>query len=233
MNNNMVIKNGYGFMRSHYPIIIGMIIFYVFLLFWALDAISQNPVNEKAIAVVNNENKTITSFTTTSYGEKIYLKWLVQKQKKDCLFFVERSDDGKNYEILDLKEGYGTSIDVPLLYCYIDEKPIHKTSYYKISTFNFDDIDSLGTVKVVAESPVNTGTKKDKKVKIIYYGSAADEQYNVSLIDLNGNIVDSKKVSNAKKENSVAFSSDQLNSGIYLMSISNDTKTKLKKVIIP
>lgn len=97
-------------------------------------------------SVDNPENKTISSFSMLEYSGKIYLKWIVQCQRQNCIFLIERSIDGRNFELLTIKDGYGISVDVPIMYSFVDSLPIQMTTYYKIYV-----IDRVGNNKIEPE----------------------------------------------------------------------------------
>ncbi len=74
---------------------------------------------------------------------KVYFNWVVKANSSDCLYVVERSTDGNEYEPVGLKEGIGSPLE--LLYSWVDAKPVSGTAYYRIK-----QIDNDG--KLVAEA---------------------------------------------------------------------------------
>jgi hypothetical protein len=81
----------------------------------------------------SNKNDFIKSFDLIEAEGKIYLKWLVNGEKQDCVFQIQRSKDGVNYKTIAYKQGVGTDVSIDLLYCYTDEKPDSRTVYYRIA----------------------------------------------------------------------------------------------------
>jgi len=67
---------------------------------------------------------------------KVYLNWVTKANSNDCVYVVERSIDGDEYEPVGLKEGIGSPIE--LLYSWIDNAPKEGTSYYRIKEVNMD-----------------------------------------------------------------------------------------------
>src|SRR3954467_3415993 len=57
---------------------------------------------------------------------KVYLNWVTKANSNDCVYVVERSVDGDEYEPVGLKEGIGSPIE--LLYSWIDNAPVEGTS---------------------------------------------------------------------------------------------------------
>ena len=67
---------------------------------------------------------------------KVYLNWVTKANSNDCVYVVERSVDGDEYEPVGLKEGIGSPIE--LLYSWIDNQPKEGASYYRIKQVNMD-----------------------------------------------------------------------------------------------
>jgi hypothetical protein len=70
---------------------------------------------------------------------KVYFNWIVKANSEDCIYVIERSADGNEYEPVGLKEGIGSPLE--LLYSWVDSKPTSGTAYYRIK-----QIDSNGSV---------------------------------------------------------------------------------------
>jgi hypothetical protein len=67
---------------------------------------------------------------------KVYLNWVVKANSSDCVYVIERSLDGDEYEPVGLKEGIGSPIE--LLYSWIDNQPKEGASFYRIKQINMD-----------------------------------------------------------------------------------------------
>src|SRR6185369_12039867 len=83
---------------------------------------------------------------------KVYYNWIVKANSADCIYVIERSADGNEYEPVGLKEGIGSPLE--LLYSWVDTKPINGTAYYKIK-----QVDNNG--KMVAQADPKTVTIVD------------------------------------------------------------------------
>lgn len=91
------------------------------------------------------------NFEYNAIGGKVFLKWTCKSNEQKTLFIIQKSDDGKNFETLKVKEGVCTKADVSLLYCYVDEKPNKKgKTYYRIGK-----IDKNGDIKYSEELVYN------------------------------------------------------------------------------
>lgn len=86
------------------------------------------------------------SFSPVFVEGKTYLRWLVENDKKDGVFIVERSEDGDQFEALGFKDRVGSLKEVNLFYSYVDEAPPVGFAHYRIMqvgvdhTFNYSDV---------------------------------------------------------------------------------------------
>jgi hypothetical protein len=87
---------------------------------------------------------------------KVYLNWVVPGNSPDCIYVVERSLDGVEFEPMGLKEGIQSPLE--LLYSWVDTKPMEGMAHYRIKRVNNDgDVTALGTstsVNTPAPSPL-------------------------------------------------------------------------------
>ncbi|MFM8432615.1 MAG: hypothetical protein ACKOA1_07455, partial [Bacteroidota bacterium] len=65
---------------------------------------------------------------------KVYVNWVSKSNSVDCIYVIERSSDGLEFEPVGLKEGIGSPME--LLYSWVDVKPISGTSHYRIKQIN-------------------------------------------------------------------------------------------------
>ena len=86
------------------------------------------------------------SFSPVFAEGKTYLRWLVENDRKDGVFIVERSTDGTEFEALAFKDRVGTDKAVKLFYSWIDDTPPSGFAHYRIMqvgtdhTFNYSDV---------------------------------------------------------------------------------------------
>jgi hypothetical protein len=67
---------------------------------------------------------------------KVYLNWVIPANSNDCVYVIERSVDGDEFEPVGLKEGIGSPIE--LLYSWIDNQPREGESFYRIKQINME-----------------------------------------------------------------------------------------------
>mgnify|MGYP001062633900 FL=1 len=65
---------------------------------------------------------------------KVYINWVSKANSTDCIYVIERSQDGIEFEPVGLKEGIGSNLE--LLYSWVDSKPVNGTAHYRIKQIN-------------------------------------------------------------------------------------------------
>ena len=96
------------------------------------------------------------SFSPVYVEGKTYLRWLVENDKKDGVFIVERSADGEKFDALGFKDRVGTDKSVNLFYSWVDDAPPAGMAHYRIMqvgvdhTFNYSDVVRVKTAAAAA-----------------------------------------------------------------------------------
>jgi hypothetical protein len=119
-----------------------LILLYI-MVFVSFGAFAQEPAKEPGKLEFAKQ-------TAVFNGGKVYLNWIVKANGPDCIYVIERSNDGKEYEPVGIKEGIGS--DMELLYSWVDGNPTGGAVQYRIK-----QIDDQGLLVAQAEpSSVNT-----------------------------------------------------------------------------
>ena len=106
-----------------------LILLYV-LVFAAMSTFAQEP----AKAVTEPGKLEFVKQSLVYNSGKVYLNWVVRSNSDDCIYVVERSVDGIEFEPVGLKEGIGSPLE--LLYSWVDTKPMTGTVQYRIKQIN-------------------------------------------------------------------------------------------------
>lgn len=97
---------------------------------------------------------------------KVYLNWVVPGNSPDCIYVIERSLDGVEYEPMGLKEGIQSPLE--LLYSWVDTKPMEGVAHYRIKRVNNDgDVTALGTSTSVT-TPAPSPLIQDKTGRVAF-----------------------------------------------------------------
>ncbi|MCC5930341.1 MAG: hypothetical protein JJU28_13925 [Cyclobacteriaceae bacterium] len=79
----------------------------------------------------------LLSFTASAGEEDILVKWSTATETNNDFFILEKSRDGRDFELVTYLDGAGNSKDV-IQYEYTDTRPYAGTSYYRLTQTDFD-----------------------------------------------------------------------------------------------
>jgi hypothetical protein len=103
-----------------------------------------------------NKDLKLVKQTLVYNSGKVYLNWVVPSNSPDCIYVIERSIDGTEYEPLGLKEGIQSPLE--LLYSWVDTKPMEGVAHYRIKRVNNDGevtaLSSSSEITTPAPSPL-------------------------------------------------------------------------------
>lgn len=115
-----------------------LVILYV-LIFAAISTFAQEP----ATASKQTGKLEFVKENIVFNSGKVYMNWVSKPSSDDCIYVIERSTDGNEYEPVGLKEGIGSPLE--LLYSWVDTKPLTGVTQYRVK-----QIDNEG--KLVAQA---------------------------------------------------------------------------------
>ena len=115
-----------------------LVILYV-LIFAAISTFAQEP----ATASRQTGKLEFVKENIVFNSGKVYMNWVSKPSSDDCIYVIERSTDGNEYEPVGLKEGIGSPLE--LLYSWVDTKPLTGVTHYRVK-----QIDNEG--KLVAQA---------------------------------------------------------------------------------
>jgi hypothetical protein len=150
-------------------------------------------------------------------------------EKNNDFFTLERSKDGKTFEIITEIPGAGTSNKL-LRYTYFDESPTSGFNYYKLKQTDYDG--KFEYSNIVAIKMDETDAETSFKITKIFPNPFAD-QFNVQvegatsetiilkLTDSNGNLVfEDKQQVESGTTVITAIPPASLHKGLYILSVS-------------
>lgn len=74
----------------------------------------------------------VRTFTAIPKNNKVFVNWTVVDTSGKCAYIVQRSVDGKNYDNICMKKGAPSPGSSPILFSFVDEKPITGNTYYRL-----------------------------------------------------------------------------------------------------
>ena len=174
----------------------------------------------------------LTSFTGNCYKQNIVLKWSTATEVNNKNFTIERSNDGKNWEIVGNVAGAGNS-DVALSYSLVDNlASAYKTFFYRLKQTDVDN--NFKYSKVI--SVTRCGTSEEDNLSISPNPSAGQFSFN-----FNGDksLISSTEIFNIQGDKVYQTNGFQAKvnlsnqaAGIYLVRVHLNSKIIIRKIVI-
>lgn len=133
---------------------------------------STTPTNALPIELI--------SFDAERKNKVVELKWKTATEINNDYFTIERSIDGKTFEVIEMIKGAGNST-VELSYATIDPNPYDGVSYYRLKQTDFDGQFEYFNVVSVGRSSLSMNETK------VYPNPLVGQQLNVELL-VNNNL---------------------------------------------
>ena len=173
----------------------------------------------------------LVSFTVEPEGSKAKINWRTASERDNDFFTVERSSDGRNFEILGTVKGAGTSIQA-LDYSYTDDNPLSEISYYRLKQtdynghFEYFTPKSLSMEKTLAEFHIISVNPNPFTEQLnIKYFSPDEMEADLKLLRVNGTEVLSQKINIEQGERVYTmYDAGSLTSGMYIIALSTNDK---------
>ena len=162
----------------------------------------------------------LISFEGESKDRYNLLTWLTASEINNDFFIIEKSKDGKTFEVVGIVDGAGNSNTVSK-YETIDDNPYHGTSYYRLKQTDYD-----GQTKIYPAIAVKVITLFDE-VKIypnpvtgngfIEFSSIQESTQTISIYDISGRVVYEKFYEVKKENNKLMLEIIHLTKGMYFI----------------
>ncbi|MEY5048727.1 MAG: hypothetical protein RLZZ175_2086 [Bacteroidota bacterium] len=178
------------------------------------------------VSFLNVSAKNITS--------GVLVKWQTASETNNDYFVVERSTDGRNFEVISSQiDGAGTTNNINS-YTFIDKNPKEGVNYYRIKQVDFDA--KFDYSKVVA---VNTGgstiisispnpTANDAILKILAEESGI---YQVAIYDALGKVYFTTSVEVYGGSGEYKLNLNNLSKGVYFLHVTSENTTWIEKLV--
>ncbi len=118
--------------------------------------LAQSPVNSDLLIASNNVKpedgfqSSINDFNVSILENTAFIKWTVTGETSKCMYIIERSSDGSNYQSILFKEGVPSPTkDTELMYCLKDNTPMDNSSFYRIKQVRSDGSVNIQTINVI------------------------------------------------------------------------------------
>lgn len=166
-------------------------------------------------------------FGVSDIEDDVLVEWSCVTETNNDFFTIERSVDGKNYEVLAIVEGAGNS-KVKTTYEFVDSNPLEGMAYYRLKQTDFDGQFEYFSPEAISREKVNqpiaiqsVGPNPFQDVFRVSYSVPQSGEVMVMMYNLEGNKVYEEKVNAYAGNNEYKFTSASLNlkSDMYLFSL--------------
>ncbi len=119
-------------------------------MYYANDSLKPKTCMADTFAVVVTSSLTlsVSHYDALVKNDKAIVQWNTSREVNSDYFTIERSADGKDYEMLMMVRGAGNST-TPLSYEFQDSKPLPGNNYYRLSAADANGDDKVVGVRLI------------------------------------------------------------------------------------
>ncbi len=178
----------------------------------------------------------LLSLTGYTEGNDIIIQWITANGVNNAYFIIERSKDGKTFEVLSMVKGSGNS-NAQMHYSFTDEKPFRGTNnYYRLKQADFDGNYSYSqTISVMAgqgcELSFNVYPNPACSVLSCKFLSEKTANVRIRVADILGNVLLEDETQAARGSNLYTLNTGRLPQGIYFVTLECGNKQLKDKFI--
>lgn len=165
------------------------------------------------------------------------LTWTTMSEENNDFFYVQRSDDGIDFQNIAKINGNGTSFNENN-YSYTDRSPLSGVSYYRLKQIDFDRTSTISHVIsitrnknefstneiMLAPNPVSDFTS-------LIISSTTIENVQVEITDINGKHYDTYHYDIQIGGNSMPLDLSNLSNGLYMIRTFSENHNEVMKFI--
>ncbi|MDF1696818.1 MAG: T9SS type A sorting domain-containing protein [Saprospiraceae bacterium] len=179
----------------------------------------------------------LVSFDARLRKNQVVLDWVTASEINNERFEVEHGKDGKNFNVIGIEAGRGTSNEINS-YQMIHATPHPGLNYYRLKQIDYDGAYSYSDV--VVENYKGNGTMKSvypnpfhQEITVTFsdsHESFLNEARTVQIYDVNGRLVLNTSI--PTKNGVTTLDLSTLKSGVYFLKTQNDESTASMERII-
>ncbi|MEZ4988433.1 MAG: T9SS type A sorting domain-containing protein [Saprospiraceae bacterium] len=199
---------------------------------WAYESAANTTITPASSLPVE-----LISFSATPKATSVQLGWTTASEADNAGFEVQRSLDGKNFEVLDFIAGAGNTTSVKDY--YYDDKALREgqTYYYRLKQIDYDgqfELSSVVTAVIEANKPQTSEfypnpTSGHTKID---YTATQNETLAVSIYDVNGRELFATERAVVRGINTLDFDLSALPAGSYFVKLAAGENALYQKLTI-
>ncbi|MFK7908001.1 MAG: T9SS type A sorting domain-containing protein [Chitinophagales bacterium] len=164
-----------------------------------------------------------------------FLQWMTASETNNEYFAVERSLDGKNFEVIAVVEAAGESA-VPTAYNHLDRSAPAGTSYYRVTQFDFDGQNDATNVISLVRGEGAFGITNVRPVPAadyiqVSFSAISNGSVELSVYDLTGRVMMQTSVDATTGINNQTIDISAYPVGIYMVSLNNGSDVATQRLI--
>jgi hypothetical protein len=162
----------------------------------------------------------LSTFTATKEENAVALNWTTLSEENNAGFDIEKSTNGKDFEVIGHVEGAGNSIE-KIDYNFMDENPANGINYYRLKQTDFDGaFEYSKIVSVEFESQVQAIVFPNPMIDNLTIRADTQDKVNIRIFNLFGQIV----YQNTQRiDNQMDIDLSMLPAGSYFLQVISDT----------
>ncbi len=181
---------------------------------------------------------TLAYFKVKPEAGKVIVEWATAAEENNDFFTVERSTDGKSFQVVGSVRGAGNSKS-KLTYSFTDVSPLAGKSYYRLKQTDYDGKFEYFKLEMVESKSVQNNSVAGLTVQkvgpnpfqydfFVDFELGADGPVEIRLMNMNGQIVLTEMMDGYAGNNRYAYNDSKgLLKGTYMLSLShNNIATK-------
>ncbi|WP_242927288.1 T9SS type A sorting domain-containing protein [Pontibacter vulgaris] len=177
-------------------------------------------------------------FTGTYNGSTVMLKWLTASEKNNEKFIIERSSNGKTFEVIGQVAGQGDSFQATR-YSFTDQQPGGHHLYYRLKQVDFDGTSTYskiialsGTTATQSQLALTAYPNPTKGLCTALVTNQEAGTSHIQLLDLQGRLVLQKTLYLEKGLAEIPLDLSNTATGLYLLQVQTGNHTQQTKVLI-
>lgn len=128
-------------------------IVFILLMAAAGSSMAQSAPKNNTVVAENQTSVNIYNYNTVYNSGKVFVSWTSKNEQEDCVYVIERSPDGQQFQSVGVKEGIGAEIE--LYYSWIDQTPPPGFAYYRVKKITKEGTQLYSAVNSVINQSSN------------------------------------------------------------------------------
>ncbi|WP_207512271.1 S8 family serine peptidase [Longitalea luteola] len=168
-------------------------------------------------------------FTVTKNNKAALLQWTTLQETNTSRFIIEKSIDGSSYTAIGTVAAAGNSGSVKK-YQFTDAEMANGINYYRIKTIDKDAKSSLSPVRSLnnADNDLTITLQPNPATKGVVTINSSVNSNRIELRDAVGRLIKTMSVTGMQHTLPV----DQLNKGLYFVTVITDSGSKIEKLFV-